>query len=625
MLEITDLTLMRGGEALLIAANLTAHPGQRVGLCGANGCGKSSLFSAISGQLTIDQGSLSFPDSWIIAQVQQETPSSPTSALDYVIDGDTNYRRIEHAIATNNDDSQLGHLYAEMEAVHGYDIQSRAERLLAGLGFKSNELQRPVSDFSGGWRMRLNLAQALICQSDLLVLDEPTNHLDLDSVLWLETWLKSYPGTLLLISHDRSFLDAVVNQVAFIEGQTIDQHRGNFSDFERYQVEKLAQHQASYENQQREIAHIQSFVSRFRAQASKAKQAQSRLKALERMEQLAPLHSQRAFQFTIPDPISAPDPLLKLHKATLGYPDKVILSDVSLTLRPGDRLSLLGRNGAGKSTLIKTLANQIKPLGGELTQADDLQIGYYSQHQLEQLDPAATAAEHLLQLNKKKPVTTEQEIRDYLGRFGFHGDRAFIPIAPFSGGEKARLALALLVWKRPNLLLMDEPTNHLDLGMREALAIALQTYQGALVIISHDQQLLETVTGQFYLVDEGQCQPFDGDMNNYKEWLQAKTKASPKKVTAGSKPSGSSLKESNRQRRSLEQKVRRQEEEVEKLQAQLETLNKKLADPQLYQAGQQQEAEKLNQQSLLLSDQIATSEQLWLDLSEQLDELESTP
>ncbi len=519
MLQLRNVELRRGTRLLLEGADLTVYPGQKVGLVGANGCGKSSLFALIKGELHPDAGEVLVPAGWEIAHVAQQTPSGDQPAIELVMDGDRELRQVEHALAAAEaagDGLAQGELHARLEAIGGYTAESRAARLLHGLGFSPGEERRPVDSWSGGWRMRLGLARTLMCRSDLLLLDEPTNHLDLDAVIWLESWLRAYPGTLILISHDRDFLDAIVRQVAHIEQGRLNYYTGNYTAFEALRAERLSQRQAAFVRQQQEIARIQGFVERFRAKATKARQAQSRLKALERMERIAPAHVDSPFHFAFRAPPSLPRPLLVLEGGRAGYGERLVLDRIKLDLVPGDRIGLLGPNGAGKSTLIKVLAGRLPLLAGEWRQAQGLRIGYFAQHQMDQLRPDESPLKHLQRL---APEATEQVLRDYLGGFDFAGDKALEPVAPFSGGEKARLALALVIWGRPNLLLLDEPTNHLDLEMREALSEALQDYEGALVVVSHDRHLLRVTVDQLLLVDGGRVAPFDGDLDEYPAWL----------------------------------------------------------------------------------------------------------
>ena len=522
MLQLRNLSLRRGPRLLLEGADLTVHPGQKLGLVGPNGCGKSSLFALIRGELHVDTGDLSVPATWEIAHVAQQTPSGDQPAIEFVMDGDRELREVQGGIAAAeaaDDGLRQAALHAKLESIGGYTAESRAGRLLHGLGFAAGDERRAVDSYSGGWRMRLALGRALMCRSDLLLLDEPTNHLDLDAVIWLEAWLKAYPGTLVLISHDRDFLDAVATHICHIEHGRTNAYAGNYSAFERQRAERLAQQQAAFVSQQREIAHMHSFVERFRAKATKARQAQSRIKALERMELIAPAHIDSPFRFAFRPPQRLPHPLLHLDKATAGYGGRAIFNGVRLTLSPGDRIGLLGPNGAGKSTLIKVLAGELPLLSGQWEGAEYLRTGYFAQHQMDQLRPDDSPLRHLQRL---EPKATEQELRDYLGGFAFVGDRAMEPVAPLSGGEKARLALALLIRQRPNLLLLDEPTNHLDLDMRQALAEALQDYEGALVLVSHDRHLLRVTTDELLLVDGGGVAPFDGSIDDYPAWLAAR-------------------------------------------------------------------------------------------------------
>ncbi|MFI0460209.1 MAG: ABC-F family ATP-binding cassette domain-containing protein, partial [Candidatus Thiodiazotropha endolucinida] len=494
------MSLRRGSKLLLQQMDFTLYAGWKVGITGGNGSGKSSLFDLILGELQADDGNLSLPQNIEISHVAQESPALTRSALDYVIDGDHGLRVIERELCSAEaagDGAALARLHEAFHNVDGYSAKARAGELLHGLGFSPEDELQQVNRFSGGWRVRLNLAQALMCRSDMLLLDEPTNHLDLDAVIWLEAWLRNYAGTLLLISHDRDFLDQVTDHIVHIEHQQAILYNSNYSGFENTRAARLANQQAAYEQQQREIAHIRRYVDRFRAKATKARQAQSRLKALQRMEVIAPAHVDSPFHFSFAEPDKNPHPLLQLSDLEVGYDGQSILRDVQFNLAPGDRIGLLGPNGAGKSTLIKLLAGELEPISGLRSPAQELRIGYFAQHQLEQLDPDATPLLHLQRLDRK---ASEQSLRSYLGGFGFHDDQSLQPVAPFSGGEKARLVLAMLVYQRPNLLLLDEPTNHLDLEMRYAVGQALQDYQGAMVIVSHDRHLLRITTDEFWLV-----------------------------------------------------------------------------------------------------------------------------
>ncbi|NOT14015.1 MAG: ATP-binding cassette domain-containing protein, partial [Methylotenera sp.] len=519
MIQFKQLTLTRGIKILIEGASLQLHPGHKVGLTGANGAGKSSLFAMFRGELQPEKGDFEMPASWVVAHVAQETPALPIPAIEFVLDGDVELREIEAALAkaeANHQGELIGELHHRLTDIDGYSAKARAAELLNGLGFSQANLQQPVSTFSGGWRVRLNLARALMCRSDLLLLDEPTNHLDLDAVIWLEGWLQSYRGTLLLISHDRDFLDAIVNHIAHIEQQTLTLYKGGYSDFERQRAEKLALQQAMFEKQQRKVSHLQSYIDRFRVQATKARQAQSRIKALERMEMISAAHVDSQISFEFRAPIAAPDPLLVLDDMCVGYGDKPLISHIELAIRPNERIGLLGKNGAGKTTLIKLLARELAAQSGKRVEGKDLNIGYFAQHQLEQLRPEESPLQHMMKLDS---LTREQEHLNYLGGFDFKGDMARAPCANFSGGEKSRLALALLIWTRPNLLLLDEPTNHLDLEMRHALTLALQDFEGGVILVSHDRALLRATCDQFILVADGKAQPFDGDLEDYSQWL----------------------------------------------------------------------------------------------------------
>src|SRR2546427_11230783 len=525
MLRLSNLTLSRGNKRLLDNATLTLHPGHKVGLIGANGSGKSSLFALLRGELFPDAGDVLRPASWVIAHVAQETFPAATPAIDYVLDGDKELRDVEHQLAAAESDAhvephasgeRLAELHHRFEAIDGYSARARAATLLSGLGFDVARHGDSVVSFSGGWRMRLNLAQALMCRSDLLLLDEPTNHLDLDAVLWLEEWLKRYTGTLLIVSHDRDFLDGVVDVVAHIDARKLKRYSGNYSSFEAQRAQALVLAAGQQEKQARERAHLQSFIDRFRAKATKARQAQSRMKMLAKMEQLAPLHVAAPFSFEFREPLRAPNPLLVLDDVDAGYPEKRVLKNIKLSLQEEQRIGLLGVNGAGKSTLIKTIAGALAPLQGSAIYGKGLAIGYFAQHQVEMLRNDESPLAHLARLARD---AREQELRNYLGSFNFPGDMATDPVGNFSGGEKARLALALIVWQRPNLLLLDEPTNHLDLETREALTVALAQFEGTLVLVSHDRHLLRATTEQFLIVAEGRLTPFDGDLEDYRDSL----------------------------------------------------------------------------------------------------------
>lgn len=633
MLNFDQLSLRRGPRELLHDVTCVIHSGQKVGITGANGVGKSSLFALIRDQLHADTGNFSMPAKTVIAHVAQETPAVNKAAIEYVIDGDEQLRDIEQRLKVaeqNNDGEQLAHLYSDMETIHGYTANTRAAKLMQGLGFATAQEQTPVTDFSGGWRMRLNLAQALMCRSDLLLLDEPTNHLDLEAVIWLEDWLRSYPGTLLLISHDRDFLDRITTHIAHIEQCELTLYTGNYSAFEIRRAEKLANQQASYEKQQREIKHMQSFVDRFRAKATKARQAQSRLKALERMEVISQAHVDSPFHFTFKQPVKLPDTLLQLDEVNIGYNNTPILTNVKMRISQGDRIGLLGYNGAGKSTLIKLLASELTPLsgeGGECKAAKDLNIGYFAQHQLEQLDSDATP---LLHLQRIDPKATEQVLRNFLGGFGFNNDMAVSCVAPFSGGEKARLVLAMIVYQKPNLLLLDEPTNHLDLEMRHALSVALQEFVGAMVIVSHDRHMLRTVTDSLLLVADGKVVPFDGDLDDYRQWVKDQSKSdniseetsSSETSTVNKKQQRQQAAEQRKQLQPLKNKIKKLEQQLDKLNSEKETIEEKLADNSLYDEANKDQLKQLLSQQSENNQALQDVEEQWLMASEEMESLQ---
>lgn len=639
MIVFSSIQIRRGINLLLDNATATINPGQKVGLVGKNGCGKSTLFALIKGEMSADAGSFSFPQNWQLAWVNQETPALDVPAIEYVIDGDREFRQLEKELAqaTEQDDgNKIALIHGQLDTIDAWTIRSRASTLLHGLGFSNDQLEQPVKSFSGGWRMRLNLAQALLCRSDLLLLDEPTNHLDLDAVIWLEKWLKNYTGTLMLISHDRDFLDPIVNKILHIEQQTLFEYSGNYSSFERQRVAKLAQQQSLYEHQQEKVAHLQSYIDRFRAKATKAKQAQSRIKMLERMELIAPAHVDNPFHFNFRAPDDLPSPLLTMEKVVAGYGEKIILEQIKLNLVPGSRIGLLGRNGAGKSTLIKLLAGELEAKSGKVSLAKGIKLGYFAQHQLETLRADESALWHLTQL--AQPKNTEQELRNYLGGFDFRGDKVTEPTKTFSGGEKARLVLALIVWQRPNLLLLDEPTNHLDLDMRQALTEALIDFEGALVVVSHDRHLLRSTTDEFYLVYDHKVEPFDGDLDDYQKWLSEQQKAE-QSSTHGDAISESTQDENSRnsvqdrkeqKRREAElraqtQPLRKQlttyEGQMDKLTKTLEQIEAQLGDNTLYEAEKKEELTKLLLQQSQLKSELETIELEWLDLQQQLEDL----
>jgi ATP-binding cassette, subfamily F, member 3 len=646
MIRLSQVTLRRGAKTLLEAADVALNPGDRIGLIGANGSGKSSLFALLRGELHADKGEVDYPARWRVAYVAQETPALARTALEYAIDGDTTLRRLERELvaAEGADDGHLlGELHAAMGDAGAYTVHSRAEQLLHGLGFSHEQMAEPVASFSGGWRMRLNLAQALMCPSDLLLLDEPTNHLDLDAILWLEEWLKRYAGTLLIVSHDRDFLDGVVEVVVHIDAKKLRRYSGNYSSFERQRAAAVVLAASQYEKQQRERAHLESFIDRFRAKATKAKQAQSRMKMLARMEELAPLHVSAPFSFEFREPLRAPDPLLVLEDADAGYkmegkPDKVVVRGIKFSLQSGQRYGLLGINGAGKSTLIKTIAGELAPLAGDAIFNKGLAVGYFAQHQIEMLRHDESPLWHLSRIATN---VREQELRNYLGSFNFPGDMATTSIATFSGGEKARLALALIVWQRPNLLLLDEPTNHLDLETREALTVALAQFEGTLVLVSHDRHLLRATTDQFLIIAEGRLAPFDGDLEDYRDWL-FKTKLAPSeeavplpdaKKPAVIAPAPSTAPERREQKRReaeerqrqsaarkpIESRIKRLEEQMARLNAQKVAIDAQLAGTAIYAEAQKEALKTLIVDQAFVARELAQLEAEWLEQQQRLE------
>jgi ATP-binding cassette subfamily F protein 3 len=613
---------------------MQVHRRQRLGLIGANGSGKSSLFAMLLGQLEADEGDLAMDRGSLIAHVAQESPTAESSALDFVLDGDNELRVIQRAIS-QAESSELGPdtvhgLYERLEQIDGFSAESRAARLLHGLGFSDADAASPVQSFSGGWKMRLNLAQALMCRSDMLLLDEPTNHLDLPAILWLESWLIRYPGILLLISHDRDFLDAVCNRIAHIEHERIRLYNGNYSDFELLRAESLAQQQAMFKRQQKEIRHIQSYVDRFRYKASKARQAQSRLKMLERMTLIAPAHVDSPFRFEFLEPEKQPHHLVQLEGVDAGY-DKPVLKSVDLQVAAGDRLGLLGVNGAGKSTLVKALADGSTILSGRRQTSRETRIGYFAQHQLDQHDPRHSPFDHLRVIG---PGDREADLRSYLGRFGFNGERIFDPVEPFSGGEKARLVLALMIRQRPNLLLLDEPTNHLDLEMRQALARALTDFSGAIVVISHDRHLLRSVCDDLLVVRNSGVERFAHSLDEYAEWLREQQAAPGSGQTGpGEVPRGRAsgkrevrrLEALKRQKlKPFSDRVRQIEKKLSSGRSEQEKIEQKLADESLYiDQERKDELTGLIRQQADIRNRLAQLESDWLEASERLEQAQS--
>ncbi|MDE0785592.1 MAG: ATP-binding cassette domain-containing protein [Porticoccaceae bacterium] len=628
MISLTNIELRRGVKLLLNDAELSIHPGQHIGIIGANGSGKSSLFKLLLGQVTADAGELSIPSDWRIAHMAQELATSERSALDFVIDGDPVLREIEatvEAALAANDNNRLANAYEKMDTINGFDAHYRAEQLLHGLGFYQSEISRPVNSFSGGWRIRLNLAQALMSPSDLMLLDEPTNHLDLDATLWLEGWLKSYIGTLLIISHDRDFLDNVVSRIVHLEHQKTNAYKGTYSAFERLRGERLALQQASFEKQQKRRKDVEDFVARFRYKASKAKQAQSRLKELQRMESIAPAHVDSPFYFNFPAPKKAYGALANISQATLGYSDKPVLKNVNFDLHPGTRIGLLGPNGAGKSTLINSLTGDLDLLEGVRVYGENLKVGYFAQHQLEVLDLQASP---LLHIQRISPSATDQEIRNFLGGFDFHSDKALDPIKDFSGGEKARVALALIVWQKPNLLLLDEPTNHLDLEMRHALTMALQGYEGALVVISHDRHLLRNTVDEFYLVANGTVTEFEGDLKDYQKWLKdfvrrAEVEVIEEPDIVDDKKSNRKQTAKNREKLApMTKNIRELETLMSQLENELKEIQERLADENIYKSEQKKQLSGALVEQSNVEKRLKKCEEQWLDSQDQLEELE---
>ncbi|OUS28229.1 ABC transporter ATP-binding protein [Gammaproteobacteria bacterium 45_16_T64] len=628
MIQLKSISLYRGDKCLINDGSFIAHPGWHVGVTGRNGCGKSSLFGLLRGVFHVDQGDCLIPKEWAIAHMAQEIEALDRPAIEFVIDGDRPLRELEQALEraeAENDNNQIAHIHHDLDTINAYTAESKAAKLLNGLGFTQEQFRVPVQDFSGGWRMRLNLAKTLMCRSDLLLLDEPTNHLDLDAILWLEDWLKQYPGTLMLISHDREFLDGIVQHILHVENQTTTHYKGNYSSFEVQRAMHLQQQQSAFEKQQREVAHMQKYIDRFRAQATKARQAQSRLKALDRLERIAPAHIDSPFSFHFETPDNMADPLLSIHNADMGYGENPILNKIKMQLGPDSRIGLLGPNGAGKSTLIKTLVGDIPLIDGELTQSEHCNIGYFAQHQVDQLDPNASP---LIQLQRLTPTTSEAVLRKYLGSFNFIGDQVHDPIGRFSGGEKARLALALIIWNKPNLLLLDEPTNHLDLEMRHALTMALQSFEGALLIVSHDRHLIRSVTDSLYLVADGKADEFKGDLEDYASWL-AEFRGQQKQSSTQDSSESKVDKKTERQRAAelrkqlspLKKRVDKAEKAMDKRQIEKDQIEQQLADPDIYDSNNKEQLTLLLKQQGELSSQLETLEMEWMDASEAMEAL----
>jgi len=631
MIQFENLSIRRGENMLFDGASCQIHPGQKVGLTGANGCGKSSLFAVLRNELVIDKGDVKIPRDWVMAHVAQEAPANERPAIEHVLDGDTEWRELDEKIQ-NPDHPRYLKYQSRYEEIEGYSARSRAAQLMDGLGFKSSDIEKPAQEFSGGWRVRLNVAKALMCRSDLLLLDEPTNHLDLDAVLWLERWLKHYTGTLILIAHDRDFLDQLTTHTLHIEHQKAQLYKGNYSAFERIRSEQLANLKSQFDKQQREVAHMQDFVRRFRAKATKATQAQSRLKALEKMELIAPAHVDSPFTFSIPSPEKNPSPLLSLHSAAVGYGDTNIVEDIEFAMTPGDRVGLIGPNGAGKSTVIKLLAGELKLNGGNYHSSKEINIGYFAQHQIEQLQMDHTPMEHMQILDKEcnNGQATENQLRRYIGSFGFSGNKATSKVGPFSGGEKSRLALALICYQRPNILLLDEPTNHLDLEMRQALAVALQDYEGAVVLVSHDRHLLKVNSDKLILVANGRATEFQGSVDDYPKWLAEHNKGAvssdfgadrqpeqtPQNTASAKKEQKRLDAEQRKQLQPLTSKIKRAERVMEKLGAERTSIEAQLGDTELYTDDNKEKLKGLLSDQAYLQKELDQAEADWLEATE---------
>ncbi len=638
MITLKNITLRRGARVLLDDASCTINPGERVGLVGRNGAGKSTLFALLNGTLHEDRGDFSIPTQWQMAQVAQDMPETDDSATRFVIEGDTRLMAAEAEVAAaeaSDDGERMGHAYALLNDVGAHDAQARAQALILGLGFKTSELNQPVNSFSGGWRMRLQLARALMCPSDLLLLDEPTNHLDLDALVWLEAWLKRYPGTLVVISHDREFLDAVTNVTIHIDHGKLVRYGGNYSAFEDLRAEQLAIQQASFAKQQEKIAHLQSFINRFKAKASKAKQAQSRVKALERMEKIAPVLADAEFTFTFDEPGALPNPMLAMEDASFGYPPPadaaagtpptIIVEHVNRSVLAGQRIGILGANGQGKSTLVKTIAQTLPVQAGTLTEGRGLTIGYFAQQELDVLTASATPMEHMIRLAKAAIASgktqgrdmREQNLRTYLGTFNFSGDQVMQPVGTMSGGEKARLVLAMIVWQRPNLLLLDEPTNHLDLATREALAMALNEFEGTVMLVSHDRALLRSVCDSFWLVSRGGVSDFDGDLDDYQQFLLDEAKRQREEAAA---PKVSVAKEAPKAK-PVSNRMKGLQRDLEKLDQNIQRLQKNKGDHEAALSGITDPAAiaETGRKLLVIQEELDALELRWLSLAEDIE------
>ncbi|MBT1451427.1 ATP-binding cassette domain-containing protein [Glaciecola sp. XM2] len=640
MIRLQDLSLFRGIKPLLENVSLDIFSGQKVAIIGRNGCGKSSLFAMLLGEFAPDAGSCEWPKGWQVVSVAQNIPQSDLNALEYVVAGDARLAHL-NARLLEAEKAQDGHLIAslhdELAQAGAYDIEARAATILAGLGFTEDKLREPLHAFSGGWQMRLNLARALLCPSDLLLLDEPTNHLDLDAVIWLESWLQQYSGTLLLISHDKTFIDNCANQILSFENKALMSYTGGYSAYEKQRALRIKLAASEYEKQQKKREHLTSFITRFKAKASKAKQAQSRVKQLEKMQDILPLHQASGFSFEFKPPKKLPNPLIKMEEVQLGYGQTPILNKVHLNLVPGSRIGLLGKNGAGKSTLIKLMSGALAPLAGEYMTSAGLHIGYFAQHQVDALDMQASPFDHIQRLNS---TMTEQAVRDYLGGFGFHGDDALAKVAPMSGGEKARLVLAILVYQQPNLLLLDEPTNHLDIEMRQALNYALQSFEGAIVLVSHDRYLLASVCDDYYLVDDGQVKAFAGDLDDYRKWMLANSAGAAKPQDTQTMPSSSASSSSTtptidkrvlkrleaefrQQTKAFRDEIKRQETLMSSLSEQQQSIESKMSDASLYEASNKAVLTELIAKQAQVKGDLEEAEMQWLDAQESLEQAQA--
>ncbi len=617
MLSFTNLSLRAGTELLFQDVSFTVYETNKIGLVGANGSGKTSLFRAILGDLDSYDGNINYPKDLRIANLAQEVPATEEISLDYVLSGDESLAKVNIAIEDaqkSGNTNLLGDLYAEYETLDGYSAKSRAEKLMIGLGFASTDLKKPVRDFSGGWRVRLNLAQTLMQPSDLLLLDEPTNHLDLDAIIWLVNWIKSYTGAVILISHDREFLDDCADSIAYLDKKSIDLYPGNYSDFETKRASKLAEIEKNYAKQQREISHIQNFVRRFKAKATKARQAQSRIKALERMEKIAPAHIDSPFKFAINEAEKNSDPLLVLDEASIGY-SSPILQDLKIVIRPRDRIGLLGSNGEGKSTLIKSLNGELALISGSKIAGKNLKIGYFSQHQVDDLDLNKNALSHIQDLDKE---VSEQGVRNFLGGFNFKGNKVTSSVNLFSGGEKARLALAKIVFKKPNLLLMDEPTNHLDIDMRQALTLALQSFSGAIILISHDRHLLANTVDEFMIIKDGSLDVFKGDLEDYRSIILGRT-ALQKKQTREVKQKKQTVKIEKKEMRQIRAEISKIEKRLERFQRKMNEIDQELSSSDAYKKDSVVNVQSLLRDKMEISGQIESLEEEWLKLNTKMD------